>query len=123
MKTEIKTRRNSSIELLRIVAMIFITIHHNLIYGIGACAYGGAQKSIPYSGTIPLVDDIINGMCIVGVDLFIIITGWFGVRSIKDSLFRILDAYIVCVCLLSIERNAFNSTIWEDGGSCQNSLF
>lgn len=116
MQTETKPRRNSSIELLRIVAMFFITIHHNLIYGIGACGYGEAAKDIPYNGTIPLIDDILNGMCVVGVNLFIIITGWFGIRSVKDSLLRLLDAYIICVCFFAIERNTFSSSTWDMGG-------
>lgn len=106
-------QRNSAFELLRIVAMFFITLHHNLVYGIGVCGYGGAASNVPHQDSIPVLDDILNGICIIGVNLFILLTGWFGVRSIKASMMRILNAYLVCVCFFAIERSSFEKSIWD----------
>ena len=57
--------RNSNIELLRIIAMMFIVIWHISVH---------AQK-----GELPSHNYIIS-ITITGVNLFLLITGYFGIR-------------------------------------------
>lgn len=70
--------RNSTFELLRIIAITFIMIHHVIVFGLGGCNY---ELNVEHCDTNPWINDIINSLCIIGVNLFILITGWFGVKQ------------------------------------------
>ena len=68
-------QRQVSIELLRIVAMLMVlTLHANFL-GIGT----------PTADTILTADGVIRSllqsMCISAVNTFVMISGWFGIRS------------------------------------------
>lgn len=67
--------RQSNIELLRIVAMLFIVIHHLCIYGI---------KN--YTVTVEAVDTI----SIIGVNVFLLISGYFSINLRWKSIFNLL---------------------------------
>lgn len=101
--------RNSAFELLRIVAIIFIMIHHVVVFGIGGANYNVVDVQVE---TNPWVNDILNSMCIIGVNLFILITGWFGVKSVPRSLFRLLPIYICVVIFVMIQRQDISSASW-----------
>ncbi len=68
-------KRDSNIELLRIVAMIFIVIYHISIH-----AQGGSLVTHPY----------ITGITCTGVNLFILISGYFGIRLKWRSLLNLV---------------------------------
>ena len=68
-------QRQVSIELLRIVAMLMVlTLHANFL-GIG----------VPTSDTVLTADGVIRSllqsMCVSAVNTFVMISGWFGIRS------------------------------------------
>lgn len=63
-------KRNSSFELLRIIAIIFIGFLHSM--GI---AYKGQL-----SEANNLLGDVINAVCNTGVCCFILISGYYGIR-------------------------------------------
>jgi len=67
-------KRNSNIELLRLVAMAFITVHHFAIWGY----FIGNEVHTVQPNTVWLQFLEIFGK--VGVDLFILITGYFALN-------------------------------------------
>lgn len=105
--------RNSTFELLRIIAIIFIMIHHVVVFGLGGCNY---DTSTHCEGTNPWVNDILNSLCIIGVNLFILITGWFGVKSVVRSLYRLLPVYACVVLFVMMQRQNVSRDTWSMTG-------
>lgn len=62
--------RQSNFELLRIVAMMFIVAHHFLI----------ATGNVDYRTGALRGGELLNSFCVVGVNCFILISGYFGIR-------------------------------------------
>lgn len=93
--TVVKQQRDSNIELLRVVAMLMILTLHTRFEGIEAV----------YDGIVDanhLCRFSFQALSIVGVNLFVLISGYFGIRmkasSIINLLFQIV--YIAVICLL-----------------------
>ena len=82
--------RKSNIELLRIIAMLMIILHHLVIKGADTCGYLSSYNiSDGYMG------GIINSLIIGGVDIFILISGYFGCKNVAYNIIRlILDVVI-----------------------------
>lgn len=68
-------KRNSNIELLRLIAMVFITAHHFAIWGY----FIGNEVHTVQPNTVWLQFLELFGK--IGVDLFILITGYFAINS------------------------------------------
>lgn len=92
-------KRKSNFELLRIVAIIFITIHHLLINGVDLCGYNKAF-SISKDSCLAV---LLNSLCFCGVNIFILISGWFGIKHIIKNIIRLLfdcAVYGLVACLV-----------------------
>lgn len=83
--------RQSNIELLRIISMFFILIVH----------FDGAALGLPHIMTLDNVCDfgvfskeIIESIAIIGVNCFVLISGYFG---IKFSVKGLLDFWLWCI--------------------------
>ena len=82
-------QRDSRFEMLRILAILFITAHHLLLFGADVCGY-----LTPYTPDAKGNAGIFaNSVAVTGVSLFVMITGWFGVRRVWRPFFRLI---IVC---------------------------
>lgn len=92
--------RDSNMELLRIIAMWMITLHHFL-----------ANTGMHYSGIVgraPLAEGyevatMINGLVYIGVNCFILISGYYGIRFKLRGLFNlwlICAFYAICSPIL-----------------------
>lgn len=87
---EVKKQRNSNFELLRIVAMYLIVLHHCTVHGVFSYV----------SDNIGMVEHINNFLCIflssggkIGVTLFVLISGYF--LSLKEfKIERLLKIYL-----------------------------
>lgn len=71
--------RNSNFELLRIIAMIFIVIWHISVH---------AQRGEPPS------HDYVSAITTTGVNLFVLISGYFGIKLKWENLLNILSIVI-----------------------------
>jgi len=80
---ENKIQRNSNIELLRIVCILFVIMHHVLVHG------RGIYNVEPY----PWLYGFINQLCYVAVNVFILISGYFTIRF---SWQKLLKLYLMC---------------------------
>lgn len=104
--------RNSNIELLRIIAMVMILGLHVNYLAIG-------EPSTEDIVSLPLLSFIrvfIEQICIVGVNVFVLISGWFGIDSkpkgivqfLFQSLFFSLIIFIPFAATGNIEVNRLN---------------
>ncbi len=72
--------RQSNFELLRLVSMIMVMLGHASGYveeGDLAGAYGVSKL-------------FVNQLCLVSVDVFVMISGWFGIRASAKGAFKLL---------------------------------
>lgn len=106
MKTVPSSKRNSNIELLRIICMLMIISLHYMYQGdvLNTLSYGDKNYSLAW---------IIESVCYVSVNCYVLISGYYlcDVTEIKKS--KILDVIIETVfysvgiyavfCLLGVE--------------------
>lgn len=71
------------------MAILFITFHHVLLFGADVCGYLSTYDP----GTKGVAGVALNSVVVTGVSLFVMITGWFGVRRVWQPLLRLV---IVC---------------------------
>lgn len=87
-----KKQRSSNFELLRLVAIFLITMHHLTINNVDVCGYNHPY-SLSQDGWVGVV---INSTSIIGVNLFVLISGWFGIRRIWGNIIRlVLDVLLL----------------------------
>lgn len=77
--------RNSSFELLRIILILMILVEHANMWFIGSGYHSESEH---------LAKCIVESVCIGGVNAFVLISGWFGMRGdlkkIVDLMFMLL---------------------------------
>ena len=95
--------RSSNMELLRIVAMFLILGIHAL-----GLAHGGLP-SVKYTQDTPLGTLFFffsYGACCVGVNVFVLISGWFGIRfkwqSLCKLIFQVLFFTVIIFVILAL---------------------
>ena len=96
------SKRNVNVEIMRIVTMLFIIMHHCVINGYGLqerlktpiysvdgviVGMGGGGYAVFLGG--------INAVVIIGVNVFFLISGYYGIKpSLKKFLRLVFDLYI-----------------------------
>lgn len=84
--------RQSNFELLRIIAMFAIVLHHLIVNAINVVGYNIPFVSNINNNTLLVVNSFLTG----GVNCFILISGYFGIKLSKHSVIRLLfDCIIV----------------------------
>lgn len=94
-------KRLSNIELLRVIAMLFVLTVHADFWAIGAPTAEEMASAPVASGTRILFQSLAIGC----VDIFILISGWFGIKVSKKGflkfiylcLFFLVGIYAFCV--------------------------
>ncbi|NCC99247.1 MAG: acyltransferase [Bacteroidia bacterium] len=82
--------RKSNFELLRIITMLFIVLHHFVVHGLRIAGY-----SRLYPEEHPTnVGFLLNSFFVIGVNVFVLISGYF---SIKQSWKSFLRLYAICL--------------------------
>lgn len=95
------TSRDSNFELLRIVAMFMIVCHHIVVHGLELYS-GHGLNAIDGKESTLVINEFINSFCIIGVNLFILISGYY---SIKLNLKKVLSLALL-ISLYKIVRIA-----------------
>lgn len=87
--------RKSNIELLRIVAMMLVLLLHSNYFSLGGVELADIQS---FSGAA-FVRVLAEQLCIICVNLYVLISGWFGIKpTIKGALsllFQVLFYHIL----------------------------
>lgn len=73
-------QRESNIELLRLVIMAFIVLHHFIFHGLGQYKYLALGASPLLSGSQIDCALIVDSFLIAAVDVFILISGYFSIK-------------------------------------------
>ncbi len=85
--------RNSSFELLRIILIIMILVEHGNMWFIG----GGYSSDAEH-----LAKCIVESVCIGSVNAFVLISGWFGIRSGLKKIGALVFMLLFCTIPLLI---------------------
>ncbi|MGN0181266.1 MAG: acyltransferase [Candidatus Ornithomonoglobus sp.] len=97
----VKKQRLSSMELLRIFSMLFIVTHHLVLNGL----------EWTNVSTKPLADNILlynigavfESFCIIGVNLFFMLSGYFGIKQDwKKWINIVLTVYVYMIILQAV---------------------
>ena len=83
--------RQSNIELLRVIAITAIICHHVLVHGMGI-------YNVPIS-ELDWLYNIVNSLCYTGVNIFILISGYF---SIRFSWQKLLHLFLMCAVVAGL---------------------
>lgn len=94
-----KAVRNSSFELLRIIMILMILIEHGNMWYIGS---GYASIAEHWAKCI------IESICIGAVNGFVLISGWFGIKSKLTKIGDLMFMVLFCTIPLLIVAVAFN---------------
>lgn len=98
------TVRQSNIELLRLVVMGMIVLHHFIFHGLGLyrnLAFGEAPLMDANDTKLALIAD---SFLICGVDVFILISGWFSIKFKAKSFVKL---FAICSFLALIGYSAY----------------
>lgn len=84
-------KRESNIELMRLILMLFIVVHHGIVHGLGLDGFsqrGGVN--LVTSHTDLFFVSLTNSMLIFAVNAFVLVTGYFSVNLRKDKIVKLL---------------------------------
>lgn len=109
----LKKNRSSNIELLRIVCMFFIVLHHFMAHTV----YHDAILGNAIFLNTDIVPMMLNAFLVVGVNCFLLISGYF---SIQFSWKGFLNLYLLMAFYVVVADFAHLSIV---GGSIGKSLF
>lgn len=92
-------KRESNIELCRIVAMLLVLLLHANYFSLGGVEYADIQAD----GISAFTKAFAEQLCIICVNVFILISGWFGIRpNVKGGLsllFQVFFYHILVILL------------------------
>lgn len=98
--------RNSNFELLRLILMVMIIIHHCIAHGL---ALAGLDPEFHYSMDLPEKWTggfmLINCLCICAVNCFVLISGYFGIHTNKKKVFYLVFALIFYTIIFNVFPN------------------
>ncbi len=91
--------RNSSFELLRIILLIMILVEHGNMWFIG----GGYHSDWEHWAKC-----IVESVCIGSVNAFVLISGWFGIRSDLKKIGKLVFMLLFCTVPLLVAALLFD---------------
>ena len=95
--------RDSNFELLRLVAMMLVMLVHANYHSLGAVTQSEIIES-PWSSFVRVT---LEQLCVVSVNLFVLISGWFGIRptlkKFSSFIFQVLFIGLISVqiCIMA----------------------
>lgn len=86
--------RESNMELLRIIAILMITFHHFLLRKYYGGIVSGAELTNGWQWAV-----MFNGFAYVGVNVFVLISGYFGIRFKWKG---VLNLFVFCAYYMAL---------------------
>ena len=84
-------KRESNIELLRIVAMLLVLFLHANYFSLGKVESIDIQSDLFGS----FVKSFTEALCIICVNVFVLISGWFGIRpTLKGAMSLLFQVFL-----------------------------
>ena len=95
----LENKRNSNIELLRIVAMFLVMVLHTLFIAIGT----PSQSQCLFAPGNAIARLFFQSLAIVAVDVFVLISGWFGIKpTLKKLLSLFFQVFFFTITILIV---------------------
>ena len=113
--------RNTSIEIMRLVSMVLIVIHHLIGQGLGFQFYCGGGKYANIENWTPII--IMESFCIVGVNLFILISGYYSIKLRSKSVIKFLFVVLGFVLFHVLVAPLYDTTITLKHSLCSILFF
>lgn len=114
-------KRRSNIEILRIIAMFMIVLHHFMIHGVLRNAYTGSPLNVSMT---KIIADLCESGGKLGVDIFLMISGYFLIKSTpKIKKIWTLLAQVWFYSLIFFILNLFLHIVPIDKGLIISSIF
>lgn len=88
----VKKQRQSNIELLRIVLILMIISLHYFYGGMGGLLAHVKEGSLNY-----YVSHFFESLCIISVNVFILITGYFSVNKTKINISKVIHLCLIMI--------------------------
>lgn len=113
-------KRDSNIELMRLVLMLFIVVHHGITHGLGLDGFSewGGVNLINNQQDMLLVS-ITNSCLIFSVNAFVLISGYFSINFRIDKIFSLL----LPVLIYSLLFTTIPAIVNNEYGVAMKSLF
>lgn len=90
MKIDIASERNSSFELLRLLLMFMILVHHSIIFGLSLESLSSNDAEMIIRPEHMWLFSLVNCMCIPAVNIFVLISGYFGLRPTVRKIVKLM---------------------------------
>ena len=98
--SQVKSSRNQNIEIMRIFLMLFIVMHHLTINGYGLQNVLTGKSTVLMPNHEMIFFAVINSFFIIGVNVFFLISGYFGIHfKIKRLVSLIFELYFYSIIL------------------------
>lgn len=88
--------RQSNFELLRIVAMFLVLVVHADYVSLGSVT--SEELSMDFLPSVTRI--FVQALSIVCVNLFVLISGWFGIRATLKGFLNLIFQYLFAYCLV-----------------------
>lgn len=93
------TKRNSNIELLRIILILIIIMHHLIVHGVNLKLMKNGQLEM---NNINIQAMFINTFIIIGVNVFIFISGYYGIKFKIIKLIKLIGEMIFYSLIINL---------------------
>lgn len=102
MSVEVTKQRESNFELLRLMAMLLVVLVHANFWSIGS----PSQEYFSQEFFLSTIRVLMESLSIVCVNVFVLISGWFGIRmswaKLFSFLFQIVYFNVICFLIYTI---------------------
>lgn len=99
-------QRQISIELLRIIAMLMVLIQHANFLALGS----PTPECLAESPVMECLRILIQSATIAAVDIFVMISGWFGIKASAKGFAKFMWQVVYIVGLSLVVEYSFGST-------------
>ena len=105
--SEAKTIRESNFELMRLVLMFMIVMHHCIVHGVGLY-----EEGVYVSGNSQIALSFVNAFLVVAVNAFVLISGYFSIRLRWQKVVRLMLWVMLYTWVFSLYKD--NGVCWEN---------
>ena len=105
-RAEVSSDRNSSIELLRLISMLLILSLHVNYFAFGS----PTAMEFRVAPAASFLRTALESFAIVGVNVFVLISGWFGIRPRINRVASFLFQTSFFCCVLYVGGLAFGTS-------------
>lgn len=108
-----ESKRNANIELLRVLLMMFIIMHHCIVNGYGLQGQLTNVELVQANKVYSCFLGVLNSIVVIGVNVFFLISGYFQIRFTLEKFVKlVIDIYlygsILTIIALIFEKTTIN---------------